>query len=466
MIKDQSPTEKASKTINIFLCHSTDDRTVVHDLYQRLLEDGFRPWLYEKDILPGQDWNYETTLAVRKSDIVLICLSQKSIIKRGYVQKEIKHALDIANEQPFGGIFLIPLRLEPCEIPDQLSKWQWVNYYEEDGYEKLKRALDTVPRRPVPAHPRPSVEFTLKYSQVPNPALNNTSKPSLRRIPFLVVPLACFLLGATLLSFMIWSPEKVVALGLIGRVRYIVPLVLGFSVAVFLFGVLDLYSTYRGRQLSFLMLSGLVAVFFLTVVLGFMFIPKPSTFRLTVWVRGTGGLPDTVLKNSGEVVVNLDGDRRLTSINNEGQAIFQAVPVNFLGHEVPISLISDKFESIQSKVTLDVSRVYLAVRGKSTTPAFAQPCPPVNQTSTGPGSPNVQCVNGDVTITVDQNSEKAESLQPSAKTNRERRTDQPESISPKSGAHQTSTGAGSPNVQGAPGKVNISIDQRSSKSPR
>ena len=468
MIKDQNPSEKASEAINIFLCHSTDDRTVVHDLYERLLKDGFRPWLYEKDILPGQDWDYETTRAIRKSDIVLICLSPESITKRGYVQKEIKRALDIAEEQPIGSIFLIPLRLEPCDIPEQLSTLQWVNYYEEDGYEKLKRALDTVRSRPVLPHPGFSAEFTPEHSRVSNPAPGNTSRPLRRVIPHLLTSLACFLLGATLLSFMVRNPEKLAASGLIGTVRFTVPLLLGFSVAGFLFAVLQLYSRHRGRQSSPLMLGGLIAVFLLTLVLGFTFMPVPSTFRLTVFVRGADGLQDKVLKNSGEVVVSLDGDRRLTSINNEGQAIFQAVPIHFLGRDVPISLVSDKFESIPSKITLYASSVDLAVRGKDATPASARPCPTVNQTSTGPGSPNVQCVNGDVTITVDQSSAKAESPQSSAQKTPEK-SGKPsgfspfESTSPKSDAHQTSTGAGSPNVQGFRGNLDIAIDQRSSK---
>ena len=56
-------------------------------------------------------------------------------------RKEIKYALDVADEQPEGTIFIIPLRLEECAVPEQLSEWQWVNYFEEQGYDKLVRAL-------------------------------------------------------------------------------------------------------------------------------------------------------------------------------------------------------------------------------------------------------------------------------------------------------------------------------------
>jgi len=69
-------------------------------------------------------------------------LSNAAVTKRGYVQKELRYALDISDEQPEGTIFLIPLKLEDCEVPERLRRWQWVNLFEDHGYEKLMRALD------------------------------------------------------------------------------------------------------------------------------------------------------------------------------------------------------------------------------------------------------------------------------------------------------------------------------------
>ena len=47
----------------------------------------------------------------------------------------------MADEKPEGTLDLIPMKLEECKIPDRLSRWQWVNLYEPDGYEKLHNAL-------------------------------------------------------------------------------------------------------------------------------------------------------------------------------------------------------------------------------------------------------------------------------------------------------------------------------------
>jgi len=83
----------------------------------------------------------EIRKAVRAADIVAICLSHRSITKAGYVQKEIGFALEVSEDQPEGAVYIIPVKLEECSIPESLSKWQWVSLFEEAGYERLLRAL-------------------------------------------------------------------------------------------------------------------------------------------------------------------------------------------------------------------------------------------------------------------------------------------------------------------------------------
>jgi hypothetical protein len=129
--------------LRIFLCHSSGDKPAVRDLYRRLLADGFEAWLDEESLLPGQNWQEEIPQAVRNSDVVVVCLSHSAINKEGYVQREIKFALDVADEKPEGTIFIIPLKLEECTAPARLSRWQWVNFFEERGYERLMKALST-----------------------------------------------------------------------------------------------------------------------------------------------------------------------------------------------------------------------------------------------------------------------------------------------------------------------------------
>ena len=148
---------ETKRPIRVFLCHASQDKPAVRELYQRLKREGWiDPWLDEEKILPGQDWDLEIRKAIRDADVILVVLSHKSITKEGYVQKEIKRALDIADEKPEGTIYIIPVRLEECDPPERLQRWHWVDLFDTNGYNRLlvslqKRAntlnLEIVPER-------------------------------------------------------------------------------------------------------------------------------------------------------------------------------------------------------------------------------------------------------------------------------------------------------------------------------
>lgn len=131
----------AARRLCVFLCHASEDRAKVRELYQKLAEAGVEPWLDEEKLLPGQQWEAEIRRAISSTDAMIVCLSQKMIEKIGYVQSELRLALEAANLQPAGRIFLVPARLEPCSVPDQLSDWQSVDLFTERGWQRLLAAL-------------------------------------------------------------------------------------------------------------------------------------------------------------------------------------------------------------------------------------------------------------------------------------------------------------------------------------
>jgi TIR domain len=129
------------RRLRVFLCHAVEDKPAVRNLSQRLGDCNIDSWLDEKNILPGQDWEYEIRRAVRNVDAVIVCLSLNSINKTGYVHKELKLVLDEADKRPEGTIFIIPLRLEDCDLPERLKPYQAVDYFVEGGFDKVVLAL-------------------------------------------------------------------------------------------------------------------------------------------------------------------------------------------------------------------------------------------------------------------------------------------------------------------------------------
>jgi purine-nucleoside phosphorylase len=136
-------TSSGPRLLQVFLCHWSGDKPVVRELHRRLRRDGFKPWLDAEDLVGGTRWEDAIEDAVRASDAVLVCLSAASVSKEGYLQREIRFALGVADEKPDEVIFIVPVRLEDCEVPRRLKQWQYIDYFQPDGYSRLIASLKT-----------------------------------------------------------------------------------------------------------------------------------------------------------------------------------------------------------------------------------------------------------------------------------------------------------------------------------
>jgi hypothetical protein len=125
----------------VFLCHAMEDRDAVIEIGNRLLQDGFLTWFDEKDLLPGDSWEREIEQAISKSDYVLTFLSQASLSKTGYVQRELRLALSERDRRPFGSRYIVPILVDECDVPHEFRAIQFLPLWNPDAYETLKMSL-------------------------------------------------------------------------------------------------------------------------------------------------------------------------------------------------------------------------------------------------------------------------------------------------------------------------------------
>lgn len=139
--------ESAGSKLIPFLCYSKENSTGVREFRERLkAETWIDPWFDEEDILPGEKWEDLVTEAVHNSHAVIIFLSSFAVRTEGFFHVELKHALDSAAEKPDGTIFIIPIRLDACDVPERLRPYQYVDYFGDEEqkdrvYTSLIRAL-------------------------------------------------------------------------------------------------------------------------------------------------------------------------------------------------------------------------------------------------------------------------------------------------------------------------------------
>jgi len=133
--------KSATQKANIFLIHAHSDKFIVHKLYQRLIKDGINVWLDAERLQPGQDWQREIRTALLKCDVVFVCLSRNFDKQKGYRHEELKLALEKANFLPNDEVFIVPVRLEECDLPESLRHLHRVDLFKAGGYKKLLNAL-------------------------------------------------------------------------------------------------------------------------------------------------------------------------------------------------------------------------------------------------------------------------------------------------------------------------------------
>jgi hypothetical protein len=94
------------------------------------------------DIKPGQNWEFEIEKAINKAKIILAFISNNSIEKRGFVQRELKRALYNSQSRLRSDIYIIPILLdEALRLPEDLSHIHYISATSPTRIEQIARAV-------------------------------------------------------------------------------------------------------------------------------------------------------------------------------------------------------------------------------------------------------------------------------------------------------------------------------------
>lgn len=123
----------------IFLCHSQRDEEEVRKLYHCLLREGFQPFMAEEHIGPGDRWLRKVRKEIFTSHFFLACVSSNWIDKDSYFYDELNIALGIDDDPE--DVYIVPVRLEKCELPRVLRKYSTADVFTPGGLDKLVSKL-------------------------------------------------------------------------------------------------------------------------------------------------------------------------------------------------------------------------------------------------------------------------------------------------------------------------------------
>ena len=130
---------------HIFLSYARSDHRRARRLYDALCaEIDHEIWFDRVSLLAGARWEPAIRKAIRESDFFLALLSRKSVTARGYRHSELRQAVEVLSEFEVERIYLIPVRLDECEMPDpKLNEISRVDLFPhwKDGVAEILRSV-------------------------------------------------------------------------------------------------------------------------------------------------------------------------------------------------------------------------------------------------------------------------------------------------------------------------------------
>jgi len=91
---------------------------------------------------------------------------------------------------------------------------------------------------------------------------------------------------------------------------------------------------------------------------------ESTSLQLTVYVHGTISKQDYILENTGELLVDFEGDRRSAKIGEKGRTVFSEIPLKYRNQPVPIHLKAKGYQlELPNKMhILNEKPIYLGVK--------------------------------------------------------------------------------------------------------
>lgn len=126
----------------IFFSYGSPDQSRVLPFFDFLDGRDFDPWIDCRRIEAGQNWDFEIRRALDKASLVLVFLSNNSVSRRGYVQRELRLALDKQAEKLDIDIYIIPILLDDdVVIPEVLKEKHYILDSDPKSKDQLLEAI-------------------------------------------------------------------------------------------------------------------------------------------------------------------------------------------------------------------------------------------------------------------------------------------------------------------------------------
>ncbi len=115
----------------IFISHSSKDKLIAKKVLNWLIDGGFSVWFDTFELRPGMNLLQEISRGIYSSDYIILLVT-KSSIQSEWVRFEIESSLK--DEMDQAKFKLIPLVIEPIELPSSIKDKMYLKLVTVDSY--------------------------------------------------------------------------------------------------------------------------------------------------------------------------------------------------------------------------------------------------------------------------------------------------------------------------------------------
>src|SRR5665811_1011413 len=132
--------KEAIMTRDVFICHSSKDRTIANAICSKLEQNRIRCWIAPRDVLPGRDYAAAIIEAISEATLTMLVFSDNSN-KSLHVHREIERTVG-------HGIPILPLRVDDV-VPSSsleyfISNAHWLDAITPPMEQHLDHVVGTV----------------------------------------------------------------------------------------------------------------------------------------------------------------------------------------------------------------------------------------------------------------------------------------------------------------------------------
>jgi hypothetical protein len=133
--------DKLFEQPRVFLSYPKENSEAALKIYETLTDNGCAVWMDKKSLVPGQRWREVIENRIRDSQFLLLLCSKEGLARRGFFHAEQNLAWKMQAEIPSDQLYLIPVRINECQLPPHIAELHYLDWRTEEDTKKIMYAI-------------------------------------------------------------------------------------------------------------------------------------------------------------------------------------------------------------------------------------------------------------------------------------------------------------------------------------